>query len=110
MGWFQKNEEESTRPQNPDVYYGLRLLAGGYVLYMLYQLFEMYFAGGEDAPSVTLLVIATVLLGGGGVFIVISACISWRKLKKELAQEALEQQDAEEEPEELPEAEDAEEE
>ena len=57
----------------------IRLLAVGYLLYCLYQMFKMYIAGGEDAPSLGLLIGATVLFVGGSAWVGI---ITWRQYKR----------------------------
>ena len=82
-----------------------RLVAMGVVLYWLMQTVVAYFKGGPDAPSLTLLIISIVVLGGG------AALVGWLTWKTWKAEQALAQQMAEEAAEEeedaaaLPEAE-----
>ena len=80
-----------------------RLVAIGVVLYWLMQTVVAYFKGGPDAPSLTLLIISIVVLGGG------AALVGWLTWKAWKAEQALAQQKAEEAAEEedaaLPEAE-----
>lgn len=89
MGLFKKeNADMSSRPNNPDAYFGFKLLAAGYLLYLTWDIIKMYIAGGEDQPSVPLLIISVLFLGGGAVFIAVSSFKMWRKYKKEMAEEA----------------------
>ena len=96
MGLFGGNKENTRR--NPDAAFGFRALAGGYILYMLYEMIRMY-ANGESNDLVAL-IIGIVVLGGGGLFVLISSYISWRrekaKLEEEQRREALEQTEEEE--------------
>ena len=71
----------------------LRALAVGVVLYWLYEIVVGFFRGGPEAPSLTLLILALVVLGGGAVLI---AVLTYRFWKQQMA--AL--QEAKEEPEE----------
>jgi len=79
----------------------LRLLVAGYLLYLLYKVVSGYVAGGADAPSLLVLLIAIVILGGGAVTIALLSYFAWKKEKasQETQQECL----PEETPEELPE-------
>ena len=95
MGLFGGNNENTRR--NPDAAFGFRALAGGYILYMLYEMSRMY-ANGESNDLVAL-IIGIVVLGGGGLFVLISSYISWRREKAKLEEErreALEQTEEEE--------------
>lgn len=67
---FQKKEKEE-RPINVTTLVAVRLLAVGYCLYCLWQIIQMYIAGGEEAPSIWLLLLGIVVLGGGSVFVAI---------------------------------------
>ena len=80
MGLFRKNEDEQEkRPVNPTNMVFIRLLAIGYMLYCLYQMFTAYISGSEDAPELWLLIVATVVFVGGSVWIGI---ITWRQFKR----------------------------
>lgn len=57
----------------------LRALAVGVVLYWLYEIVVGFFRGGPEAPSVTLLILALVVLGGGAVLIAVLTYRSWKQ-------------------------------
>lgn len=74
----------------------IRCLAAGFVFYSLWEIVSAFLKGGEDAPSLTLLLLAIAVLGGGGVFIALMAWKEWKRYKA--GQDA----PAEEAPEETP--------
>lgn len=86
MGLFGKSDQETSRTRNPDAVFGFRALAAGYVLYLEYQIVQMYI-GGEATMGIWFLILSLVLLGGGALFVLISAYLSWRKEKAALAAE-----------------------
>lgn len=67
---FKKKEKEE-RPINVTTLVAVRLLAVGYCLYCLWEIIKMYMAGGEDAPSIWLLLLGILVLGGGSVWVAI---------------------------------------
>ena len=69
-----------------------RLLAIGLLLYWLFDLVKGYLAGGEDAPSKTLLIIGIVILGGGSILVGVLSVLAW-KLDKETAKMSQEEID-----------------
>jgi len=77
-------EEEQTpqQPGNPTTMILFRLLAIGYVLWIMKDLVAAYIAGGEEAPSLWMLLGAIVLLGGGCVFIGIMSYKQWKRMKE----------------------------
>lgn len=89
MGLFQfgkkntQQEQDQTpqNPGNPTTMLLFRVLAIGYVLWMLKGLVEAYVAGGPDAPSLGMLLGAIAVLGGGCVFIGIMTYKQWKKMK-----------------------------
>ena len=80
---FKKNEEKEQRPVNPTTLFGIRALAVGYLLYCLWQIIKMYREGGEGAPSIWLLLLGIVVLGGGAVWIAIMTYLKLKELKAE---------------------------
>lgn len=88
----------SNQPRSVNNKLMIRLLAAGYVLYMLYQVVMSYIEGGSEAPSLFLLLLSIVLLGGGSVWILL---VSWKEYKnyqqeckEAAAQAALEEAEA----------------
>ena len=69
-----------------------RLLAIGFVLYTLWQIIQGYLTQAADAPSLTMVIVASVLLGGGCVFLAILTYRSW-KLDQEAARMTQEELD-----------------
>ncbi|MEA4964499.1 MAG: hypothetical protein VB055_01585 [Oscillospiraceae bacterium] len=59
----------------------IRILAMFYVFYMLFSLVKLYLAGGEGAPSLSLLIAGIVLLGGGGIGVGIFALRLYRQAR-----------------------------
>ena len=55
-----------------------RVLGIGVVLYWLYGLVSAYFKGGPDAPSLTVLLVGIVLLGGGAIVVSILTWKAWK--------------------------------
>lgn len=91
---FKKNEEKEERPVNPNALLGIRALAVGYLIYCLWQIVKMYMEGGEEAPSVWLLILAIVVLGGGAVWIAIMTFLKLKELKEQ-ERARLDEEDAE---------------
>lgn len=83
MGLFKKQEEQEERPVNPNYMVTIRALAVGYLLYLVYDMVRMYLAGGEDAPSLGLLLFSVVLLGGGAVWTGVTTYKQWKRMKQE---------------------------
>ena len=90
---FRKKDKEE-RPINMTTLIMVRLLAVGYCLYCLWQIIQMYIAGGEEAPSIWLLLLGILVLGGGSVFV---AIVTVRKVlqMKAAERELLDAEDAE---------------
>lgn len=91
MSWFQKRTpqenpqtEETAPARNPDNAFVFRMVAVAYVLYLVWKTIGLYMAGGEDAPSLLVLCLSTVVLGGGAIVL---GVISYKKWKKEKAQQ-----------------------
>lgn len=91
MGFFskQKNnetEEVNQAPRNPSNIVAFRVLAIGYLAYMCIDMVKLFMEGGEDAPSLPLLIGGTVVLGGGAIFLAIISYREWRRGKAEYDQ------------------------
>ena len=103
-------EEENRTPGNPTTMILFRALAVGYLIWILKDLVVAYMAGGEEAPSMTLLIVTFAVFCAGIAFIVISSIRQWKTMKAEYdayneqvaadyaAQEAAELAEAEEDP------------
>ena len=57
---------------------GVRFAAAAVVLYWLMQTVVAYIKGGPDAPSVGLLIASIVVLGGGAVLVIVLALKAWK--------------------------------
>lgn len=81
-----------------------RIAAVCLILYWLVDIVKAYFQGGADAPSLTLLIVAIVVMGGGALVVGIITWRTWKQAKadavmteEEIAQlEALRAEDSEE--------------
>ena len=82
---FGKNNGEE-RPRNPDTVFGIRVITGGYILYMVYQTIHMYFAE-PGQHELWMLLLTAGFLTPAGLFVLISGYISWRREKKALQEE-----------------------
>lgn len=89
MGLFKRNEEENSSPRNPDMVFGFRALAAGYILYMVYQTVKMYFS--EPEHDLKLMIATVAILTPGALFVLISGYISWRKEKKSMAEKQVQE-------------------
>ena len=89
------------KPVNAQRALMFRLLCIGVVLYWLAELVIGYFKGGPDAPDLTLLIVAIVVLGGGAALV---GYLTWKSWKLESEAAALSEEEADE-PEALPEGE-----
>lgn len=83
MSWFKKRNPASdtatpAAPKNPDNIFIFRLVAVGYVLYMVWQCVQAYLKGGEGAPSLPAVIISCVVLGGGGILLGILSYRNWK--------------------------------
>ncbi len=89
MGLFQKNEEErEKRPVNPNGMAVFRIMAVAYLLYIVFDLIKMYIKGGEDAPSLILVICTAVVFVGVSVWICWMTYHQYQDLKAEQALEA----------------------
>lgn len=60
-----------------------RLAGAVLVLYWLFGIVKSYVEGGTDAPSLTLLIIACAVMGGGAILVALLAWRTWKKAKEE---------------------------
>ena len=78
----QEEPQEQRQPGNPTTMLMFRVLAVGYVLWMLKDLVVAYFSGAEDRPSLGLLIGAILVLGGGCVWIGWMTYKQWKLMKE----------------------------
>lgn len=79
MGLFGNNSGEAPT-RNPDMVFGFRALGAGYVLFLVYQIIQLYIKG-EAGTELWVVILGSSVLGAGALFILISSFISWRKEK-----------------------------
>ena len=79
----EEEAQERRAPGNPTTMVMFRVLAIGYVLWMLKDVIKEYFAGGPDAPSGALVLGATLVLGAGCIVIGFMTYRQWKEMKKE---------------------------
>lgn len=59
-----------------------RLIAIGFLLYMLGEIVVGYLKGGPEAPSQLLLILSIVVMGGGSALVGWLTWRSWKQAKK----------------------------
>lgn len=82
MGFFSNDND---RPRNPDAVFGFRALAAAYVLYLVYQVVQMYLDG--EATSSVWVLVAAAALAAAAIFILVSSWLSWKKEKAALKEQ-----------------------
>ena len=60
-----------------------RLVAIAVVLYWLFGIVKAYFEGGPEAPSLALLIVAVVVMGGGAALVGWLTWKNWKKAREE---------------------------
>lgn len=86
MAFFSKppkDDAQKQAPRNPSNVIAFRVLAIGYLIYLCSDLVKLYNAGGPDAPSLTMLIVGIVVLGGGALFLAFIAYKEWKRSKVE---------------------------
>ena len=73
------NDTNSNQFRSPKGALTFRILAIGVILYFLADLILAYVKGGESAPSLVLILTATVILGGGAVLVGILTWKAWKE-------------------------------
>jgi len=81
----QEVEEQPQRQTNPGMMLMVRLVAVGYILWTLKDLIAAYMKGGEDAPSLTLVICAAVVFIGGCAWIAVASWKQYKRLQEEQA-------------------------
>lgn len=79
MGLFGNGKEKA--PVNPNSMMIIRMLAVGYLLYTVYNMIQLYMKGGEDAPSLGLLIGTVALFVIGSAWIVVASVKQWKRMK-----------------------------
>ena len=69
------DKKPSPKVKNPGAMITLHMLIIAYVVYLFYTILRDYLAGGEGAPSLTVVILGGVFLLGGAVLV---ACLSVR--------------------------------
>ncbi len=77
-----QKHEDFRRAGNASRALTFHLMGAGLVLYWLYKIIRDFVQGGPDAPSLGLLIVAIVILGGGAAFV---AILSYRNYKLDKA-------------------------
>lgn len=93
MGLFNQNQEQ--KPRNINNVIMIRILAAGYLLYLFWEVLQMYFKGGEEAPEIWMLLLAALVLVGGPVVIGILTYKEWKR-SRELARQLADEEDDDE--------------
>ena len=78
----EKEEQGPQNPGNPTTMIMFRLLAIVYVIWILKDLVQAYIAGGEEAPSLPLLLGSIAVLGAGCVIVGIMSFKQWKVMKE----------------------------
>ncbi len=82
-------------PQNMNLFMVFRGFATFYLFYLAYQSVNRYITTPEDRPSVLFLVFSLVVLAGGGLFVLITSVLQYRRYKAlEAAAKAQAQEEA----------------
>ena len=78
----EEEVQEKKAPGDPTTMLLFRVLAIGYVAWLLKDVIKAYFEGGPEAPSTLLVVVATVVLGAGCIWIGFATYRQWKEMKK----------------------------
>ena len=91
-----EKREDFRRASEANRVFGIRMIASAFVLYLLWGIVQNYIQGGPDAPSLTLLIVSIVLLGGGAAFVAITSYRTWKRAKAaaQMTQEEIDQVEA----------------
>ncbi|MCD8146658.1 MAG: hypothetical protein LUD84_05185 [Clostridiales bacterium] len=72
---FKKNDKKEKHSFSPGAHGTVYLLGALYLAYLLATFLQEAYQGGEDAPSLPLLIVGILVLGGGVVFL---GLMAWR--------------------------------
>lgn len=78
----EEEVQEQKAPGNPTTMILFRVLAIGYVIWMLKDVVKAYFAGGPDAPSGIFVLVSCLVLGAGCVWIGIMSYKQYKQMKE----------------------------
>ena len=76
-----EKREDFRRASEANRVFGIRMIASAFVFYLLWGIVQNYIQGGPDAPSLTLLIVSIVLLGGGAAFVAVTSYRTWKRAK-----------------------------
>ena len=90
-----KQESKNFVPQNMNLFIVFRGFATFYLFFLAYQSIKRYITTPEDRPTVLFMVFSTVILVGGGLFVLIASLLQYKKYKAlEAAEKARAAQEA----------------
>ncbi len=72
---FKKDDKKQKHSFSPGAHGTVYLLGALYLAYLLVTFLQEAYKGGEDAPSLPLLIVGILVLGGGVVFL---GLMAWR--------------------------------
>lgn len=75
--------QENSQPRNPSTMIFFRLLAVGYVLWIVKDLIKAYIEGGPDAPSLVVIIVSTIVFVAASVWIVVFSIRQYKGMKAE---------------------------
>ncbi|MCD8052110.1 MAG: hypothetical protein LUE89_10600 [Clostridiales bacterium] len=71
----KKDDKKQKHSFSPGAHGTVYLLGAMYLVYLLVTFLQEAYKGGEDAPSLPLLIVGILVLGGGVIFL---ALMAWR--------------------------------
>ncbi len=91
---FKKDDKKQKHSFSPGAHGTVYLLGALYLAYLLVTFLQDAYRGGEDAPSLPLLVVGILVLGGGLIFLCVMA---WKMSRVPSAAEEKEPEEDEQE-------------
>lgn len=80
--------QQKPKVRNPIAMVTLHIVVICYAVYLFYTVLRDYLAGGENAPTLTTLIVGAVLLLGGAVLVGVMSYRLYQQTKQEKAAEA----------------------